>query len=145
MIRVLVAIDDSRVSVRAASEAARLFPDAEFLVLNVTKPFVPVAGGDFGVVYPVNIADLTMSPDELAERIHQAGVEPIETIQEFGDPARVICEAAEKHDADVVVLGSHDKGLIHRIFAPSVADAVVHGTHRAVLVVSGAETSSDAG
>ncbi len=52
MIRVLLALDESVASFRAAREAARLFrTDAEYLVVNVAQvpvPWVPVGG--FGVV-----------------------------------------------------------------------------------------------
>jgi nucleotide-binding universal stress UspA family protein len=58
-------------------------------------------------------------------------------LESYGDPARVICMTAEEQDVDAVVVGSHDKGLLRRLLEPSVAQAVVQGTHRPVLVVSG--------
>ena len=45
--------------------------------------------------------------------------------------------AAEEHDVDVVVVGSHDRGMLSRLLDPSVAAGVVRGTYRPVLVVSG--------
>jgi nucleotide-binding universal stress UspA family protein len=142
MMRVLVAIDDTLVSLRAAREAARLFSSAEFLVINVTRRQVPwVAGWEYGAAYSVEMSDLPaegLHDDELGAFVTEAGLAVAEILTvENGDPARAICEAAEAHDVDVIVVGSHDKGVLRRLFDPSVSDAVVHGTYRPVLVVGG--------
>lgn len=39
----------------------------------------------------------------------------METRIEHGDPRDVICEVAEKLHVDVVVMGSHGRGLIKRL------------------------------
>ena len=144
MIRVLLALDESVASFRAAREGARLFrADAEFLVINVARvpvPWVPVGG--FGEVSPPvpswDAADLApFTEADLLQRAGAAGANPTEVITSFGDPAERICAAAEEHDVDVVVVGGHDKGFVTRLFDPSVSAGVVRGTHRPVLVVSG--------
>jgi nucleotide-binding universal stress UspA family protein len=146
MTKVLIALDDSPISLRAAREAGRLFPDAEFLVVNVTRRIVPwVSAGEFGTVYPLTFSDLTEVPiDEevLFDRAHIAGIDDAEFLTLKGDPASVICSAAEEHDVDAVVVGSHDKGVLRRLLDPSVAQAVVQGTYRPVLVVSGTPLST---
>jgi len=139
--KVLIALDDSPISMRAAREAARLFPNAEYLVVNVNSRSVPwVMTGDFGVVYPAPLLDLPaygLDEDQLATRAEQAGLDDAEVMALLGDRASAICDAAEIHDVDVIVVGSHDKGLLHRVVNPSIAHAVVQGTYRPVLVVSG--------
>jgi nucleotide-binding universal stress UspA family protein len=139
--KLLIALDESAVSLRAAKEAARLFPHGEYLVVNVARRPTPwIAAGDFGTVYPATLADLPpegMSDADLAELANRAGLDDAELLRLEGDPAHAICEAAEGHDVDVVVVGSHDKGVLRRLVDPSVADAVVQGTYRPVLVVSG--------
>jgi nucleotide-binding universal stress UspA family protein len=50
---------------------------------------------------------------------------------------RPLCKVADRHDVDVIVVGSHDKTGLRRLFDPSVADGVVHRSPRPVLVVSG--------
>jgi nucleotide-binding universal stress UspA family protein len=60
-----------------------------------------------------------------------------EVLVSFGDLAEQICAAAERHDDDVIVVRSHHKGLLRRLIDPSVADQVLRGTSRPVLVVSG--------
>ena len=144
MIRVLLALDESVASFRAAREAARLFrADAEFLVINVAQlpaPWLPLGG--FGVVsmpLPSWDVDDVQLPSEadLLQRAGEAGASPAEVLTPVGDPVECICAAAEEHDVDVVVVGGHDKGFLTRLFDPSVSAAVVRGTHRPVLVVSG--------
>jgi len=140
-VKVLIALDESAVSIRAAREAHRLFPQGEFLVVNVGRRRVPwLAGGEYGVVYPADTAYFVndgLDDSELTALAEAAGLEPVDVLTAFGDPADVICDAAERHDADVVVVGSHDKGVLRRLIEPSVAQAVVQGTYRPVLVVSG--------
>jgi nucleotide-binding universal stress UspA family protein len=141
MTKLLVALDESPISFRAAREAARLFPDAEMLVVNVTRSFVPwVTHVEFGAVYPTTPPELlapAFDEDQLAARAEEAGLDSAEVLVLEGDPAGAICAAAEQHDVDVVVVGSHDKGVLRRLIDPSVAHAVVQGTFRPVLVVSG--------
>ena len=144
MIRVLLALDESVASFRAAREGARLFgPDAEFLVINVARvptPWVPVGG--FGVVSlppPAwDAQDLApFTEEDLQRRAGEAGADATEILTPLGDPVECICAAAEEHDVDAVVVGGHDKGFLNRLFDPSVSAGVVRGTHRPVLVVSG--------
>ena len=144
MIRVLLALDESVASFRAAREGARLFgPDAEFLVINVARvptPWVPVGG--FGVVSlppPAwDAEDLARFTEaDLQQRAGEAGASPSEILTPLGDPVECICAAAEEHHVDVVVVGGHDKGVLSRLFDPSVSAGVVRRTHRPVLVVSG--------
>jgi nucleotide-binding universal stress UspA family protein len=144
--KVLLALDESPISLRAARESHRLFGDADYLVVNVTRHVVPwVAAGAFGTVYPAILTDVgprRLDEDELSARTAEAGVEPAETLALRGDPATAICEAAEENDVDVVVVGSHDKGVLRRLIDPSVAQAVVQGTSKPVLVVSGTDESA---
>jgi nucleotide-binding universal stress UspA family protein len=54
---------------------------------------------------------------------------------EMGTPAREIASYAERHGADVIVLGSHGHGAVHRFLLGSVADAMVRHGSCAVLIV----------
>ncbi|MEZ5412164.1 MAG: universal stress protein [Acidimicrobiales bacterium] len=143
--KILIALDESEISLRAAQEAHRLFPHGEFLVVNVGHQSVPwLAVSEYGMVYPGDAAYLIddgLDDTELTALAEAAGLEPVDMMTAVGDPADVICQAAETHNADVVVVGSHDKGVLRRLLDPSVAQAVVQGTYRPVLVVSGTPPS----
>lgn len=150
--KVLIALDDSPVSSRAAQVAARLFSGlgAEFLVINVaTLPVAWMGGAAFGAVVPMTVDTELLeaaqeSEADLEARAAAIGVPEPEAVVETGDPVAVICAAAERHDADVIVVGSHDKSALRRLFDPSVAAGVVRDTYRPVLVVSGAPPASSA-
>ncbi len=141
--KILIALDDSAVSLHAARIAVGLFPapDVEFLVINVAWVSPPLGYpiGGFGTVGVIPGYELLEPPaharSELAERAEKAGVEDPELLTDMGDPAGCICAAAEEHEAAVIVVGSHDKGLLARLLDPSVATGVIRGTHRPVLVI----------
>lgn len=148
--KVLIALDESPVSARAARVAARLFgpvPDAEFLVVNVAAvPAAWTSGIGYGVVEPLAIDPRWLAPEGLDDDeraltaqadAEAAGVPDPEVIVRSGDPVRQICAAAEEHAVDVIVVGSHDRTALRRLFDPSVAAAVVRDTYVPVLVVSG--------
>jgi nucleotide-binding universal stress UspA family protein len=144
--KVLIALDESPVSERAAREAVRLFPEAEFLVISVTKlPVLWAGSGGYGMVAPLTMYGAGFDLDEvtaaasadLEARAEAAGVADAETLTTTGDPVLLVCEAAEEHDVDVIVVGSHDKSALRRLLDPSVAAGIVRATYRPVLVVSG--------
>jgi nucleotide-binding universal stress UspA family protein len=146
--RILLALDESGDSLRAARAAVALFPDAEFLVVNVARvpvPWMPVDEfGTVGAVPPPDFDQIVVAADanaraEVAAVAEEAHVKATEVLIEHGDPVDAIAEAAEAHDVDIVVVGSHDKSGLARLFSRSVAAGVVHRVHRPVLVVSGEE------
>lgn len=51
------------------------------------------------------------------------------------DPARAICQAAERFGAEVICLGSHGRSGLSAVLMGSVAQAVMAQSHRPVLVV----------
>ena len=54
---------------------------------------------------------------------------------DMGTPADAIARYAATHGADVIVLGSHGHGVVHRFLLGSVAEAVVRRGTCAVLIV----------
>ena len=52
-----------------------------------------------------------------------------------GRAVESILKAAEDHDADLVVLASHGKGGISRVFYGSVASGIVNNIDRPLLIV----------
>ncbi len=149
--RVLVALDDAPVSARAARTAARLFAgqqDVEFLVMNVSPVSVSwIGAADYGVVSPMLMDSRWFEANPAEDDDHEhalmaeaaaAGITHAEVMTPSGDPVAQICAAAETHAVDVIVVGSHDKSALRRLFDPSVASGVVRHTSLPVVVVSGA-------
>ena len=152
--KILLAVDDQSSSA-AGHAAARLFPGAELFICSAVEvaPFVvaePLGGG----VLPVLPSEAAMEAEEVrAERNVRAASNDdlvahdaarVETSTPIGDPARTICEEASAIGADVVVVGRSSRGLLARIFHPSVSDYVVRHAPCPVLVVREELEASDA-
>ncbi|KAJ8774620.1 hypothetical protein K2173_017066 [Erythroxylum novogranatense] len=58
-----------------------------------------------------------------------------QTVTDIGDPKEKICEAAEKINVQLLILGSHSRGAIKRAFLGSVSNQCVHNAKCSVLVV----------
>jgi len=68
-------------------------------------------------------------------------VETIEVCEGF--PANMILEKAEEFDCDVIVMGTHGKGLIRHAFLGSVAEKVLRRSTRPVFTVPLPEEDSE--
>lgn len=60
---------------------------------------------------------------------------PVEVVSEQGDAAQVILAEAVRRQAKFVVVGSHGRTGLKRVFLGSVAQAVVKGSKAPVVVV----------
>ncbi len=160
--KILIAVDSSETSVAAADAAHRLFGEhADYLVINVASD-VPILWGvdalQYGTVYPIAMPGagvigalpLTVTgagaedaasrrieeSEDLAESVAaQAGVPHPQVLADSGDAADAINAAAREHDVDVIVIGSHDRGWVERLFTKSVSSTVLREAELPVLVV----------
>ncbi len=53
----------------------------------------------------------------------------------IGDPVEQILASADQFEADVLVMGTHSKGLIEHSFLGSVAEKVLHKINRPTFIV----------
>ena len=151
MHRILVALDDSDASQRAAQFVNELFRGTEHEVLGLNVSAAPVPWfsptADYGVVYPFPEAPAgPVDPEQLAdakaeatreaaERVADSGLEDAVPLAAVGEVVAEICRAAEEHDVTLIVVGSHDKGAFRRLVSGSVSTTLVHEAPRPVLVV----------
>lgn len=143
-LRVLIAIDDSEVAVRAAAVAGRMFgrDRGQFFLLNVGRLIPPhtAAPAAAWIAYPMSRADWDaidtgMTLTELQSVATESGLPDAVTLSDIGDPAERVLDAAEHLDADAVVVGSRQRGFLERLIDPSVSKEVVSKADRPVLVV----------
>jgi nucleotide-binding universal stress UspA family protein len=139
---VLIAVDDTAESKHAVDTAYRFFgPDAAYSILSVgDRP--PVYVGGYGAGAMPTAADLNMQLESAQATAEQAATEAAtrlppgaETEAETGRAGVTICEHAAEHEADVVVIGTHDRNFWHRLFDPSVGRYVIDHAPCPVLVV----------
>jgi nucleotide-binding universal stress UspA family protein len=163
MTHVLIAVDDSDHSLRAAQVAYQLFGDnADYTVVSVSDQSSMIWGGDtlmWGVAYPVMLApsgligvtpldgtdstpaarEATTAAVEGAMHVaidvaERADIPEPQVVGDVGDPATAILNAAKHHGADVIVIGTHERSWFEKLMSPSVVGSVLKDAQIPVLI-----------
>lgn len=145
--KILVAIDGSPLSDKAAEEAVRLAAGipSQFKSKVYGLLVLPNAPRNtFTDFLPAKPITENKEWGELKERIFyvvekmaaEAGV-PLETGVAYGDPADELIRYAQKEEIDVIVIGSTGKGFLKRKLLGSVSHKVVQNAKCSVYVVRG--------
>nr|CAD1834679.1 unnamed protein product [Ananas comosus var. bracteatus] len=146
--RSMVAIDESECSnyaLRWALSNLREAISSSPLVIFNAQPFA-TAGYMTAAAYGAPPPELILSIQEHQKKVSLALLEKAkaicaeqgvvaETITEIGDPKEAICEAVQKMNIDLLILGSHSRGPLERFFLGSVSNYCVHNAKCPVLVV----------
>ena len=133
---IVVGFDDTKPARRALERAADLAEafGSKLVVTSVAPIFVGVArsAGPF---------DSVDSPAEHREQLRDAR-ELLEArnleadyVPAVGEPADTIVELAEDRNADLIVVGTREPGVLERLLGQSVSERVEHEAHRDVLIV----------
>jgi nucleotide-binding universal stress UspA family protein len=145
--KILVAIDGSPKSDKAAEEAVRLaagnqsqFKSKVYALLVL--PNAPASTyTDFVPSAPMTE---TEKWNDLRERIfyvvEKCATEndiPLEMIVEYGDPAEKMIGFAKREEIDVIVIGSSGKGFIQRRIKGSISHTVASAAPCSVYIVRG--------
>jgi len=142
--RILVATDLTPASRSAVSEAVELAKEneAELMIAHVCQtPSISQASAIAPRVY-----------DEWSRNVKEAAQEQLQPILEearkegihaaalvlFGEPYEAIVEAAQKNNADLVILGTHGRKGVSRFFLGSVASRVISTAPCPVMTVRAA-------
>jgi nucleotide-binding universal stress UspA family protein len=132
--RVLFAYDGSPFAKRALRYAKRFGDDLEVVVITVTPVLIEAPPTD-------QSTDPDQGPQEGLRELEDAkrllaedGVQA-ETVHAFGNAAAEIIAAAERQDADLIILGQRGRNAIARFIDGSVTDRVVRHATCDVLVV----------
>ncbi len=139
MKRILVAVDGSQPSLKAARMAADIalrFGSKLTLVHVVPRLLLPPD------VYGLTIAEVEREHRAYAEKLLEKAIaelgEPgleMDTTILYGSPAESIAQEATASDVAMVVVGSRGHGAVARMFVGSVSDRIVHISPKPVLVV----------
>lgn len=135
--RLLLATDLSTASERATDEAIRLAAEsgAQLVILSVVDlRRLRLPGGRFLRRIDQERSRLEEGARLLADRARAAGAKATFLVWE-GDPAEVIVAASEAENVDVVILGSHRRGLLGRLVLGSMSAQVSEQSRCPVLVV----------
>lgn len=133
---IVVGYDDGEPARRALDRAADIAErfGASLVVTSVT-PTLPGAGRSAGPTDPVDSFEhhkdeLKVARDHLAGRNVEVRYQPA-----VGEPADTIVELADSENADLIVVGTREPGILERLLGQSVSDSVARHAHRDVLIV----------
>ncbi|KAL5202772.1 hypothetical protein ABZP36_013724 [Zizania latifolia] len=150
--RVVVAVDESEESMHAlswclsnvVSTAAAKAPAVVLVHARPPRPLgYPVIDGT-GYVLTQEVMDsmdryMAAAADTVVAKARDICTAfpnlKVETCVEKGDPREVICGAAEKAGADMLVMGSHGYGFLQRALLGSVSNHCVQNCKCPVVVV----------
>ncbi len=135
--KLLLATDLSEASTAATEEAFELAGrlGASLLVVSVIDPgSLRLPGGRYHARMDQVRARREAMAQALVERGRDAGI-AVSFLVWDGDPGDMIVSAAEAEHADMVIVGSHGRGAVGRLFIGSVSEHVVRHAPCPVLVV----------
>jgi len=81
--------------------------------------------------------------DAQANQIQVQGVNT-EWTQAVGDPGRQICQVAQDWQADLIVIGRHNRSGLSELWVGSVSNYVMHHAKCSVIVVQGTPKAASA-
>jgi nucleotide-binding universal stress UspA family protein len=133
---IVLGYDDTEPAKQAlhrVAELAKAF-DAFVVVVSAARALVPAGHG----IGPVDPTDLPEQHRE--ELLHaRAVLDEVGVAADYevglGDPADLILSAAERRNADMIVVGTREPGLVARLLGLSVSESVQRRAHCDVLVV----------
>lgn len=140
--RILVAVDDSPQSDAAldlAIELAKTHKSSIVLVHALDPGTIASTADDAGAasVMEIELDELQTAAKDLldatAARVSAAGVSVEKSVRD-GVPARVVLDTASRSDCDLIVIGTHGRHGIQRLFLGSCAEAVIRESPIPVLV-----------
>lgn len=143
--KLLYATDFSKASARALDEAIKLAKenDAELLVLHVIEPVTAyVTGEDFGSaglymkLEETTKKEAESSMHKLMDKLQKSKVKAKSLLLK-GTPHDQIVKAAKNRNADMIVIGTHGRTGLSKLFMGSVAGKVVSTATCPVLTVRG--------
>ena len=142
--RILYATDYSKASGRALDEAVNLARQnrAELLVVHVVEPIPYAAGEEFGgAELYLRLEDATKresqtTMDKLIRRLRRSKVKA-KSLLLRGSAYDQIVKTAKSKRADMVVIGTHGRTGLSKLFMGSVAAKVVSAATCPVVTVRG--------
>ncbi len=142
--KLLLATDLSEASSSATEHAFELASrlGAALLIVSVIDPgSLLMPGGRFRARVDQVRERREQQAQELVERGRRLGID-VSFLIWTGDPGDQIVEAAEAERVDMVLVGSHGRGAVGRLFLGSVSEHVVRNASCPVLVVRPRESDA---
>ncbi|QBG48421.1 universal stress protein [Verrucomicrobia bacterium S94] len=114
--------------------AARVYQTSSF---SDYAPEVVSLPGDVQLARNLSAEELKREHNELlniSANLRRNGTQA-QALLVKGDPAEMILQKAKELESDMIILGSHGHGLLHKAFLGSVSEAVIRHAECNVLIV----------
>src|SRR6266849_4058190 len=132
---IVVGFDDTEPARRALERAADLAEAfGAKLVITSVAPILVGISRTAGPVDPVDSPAEHREQLQDAKKLLEARNIKADYVPAVGDPADTIAELADDRDADLIVVGTRDPGILDRLLGQSVSERVAHHAHRDILI-----------
>jgi nucleotide-binding universal stress UspA family protein len=133
---IVIAYDGSDPSQRALERAAELAAAFQSqLIVTSVAPVTTNIGRSAGVIDPADPPEAHYAELEEAQKYLEGRSLAADYVPAIGHPADTIAQVAEERGADLVVVGTGERGILERLLGQSVSGAVAHRVHCDVLIV----------
>jgi nucleotide-binding universal stress UspA family protein len=141
-VRALVPLDGSDRAAGAIGEAKRLLGarPARLVLVHVVHPMSAVAGANLKREPEQEVAASYLEP--LARRVATETLDVRIAVHVSANVSRVLLDAVESHDVDVVVIAGQGLTGLQRLLVGSVADKLIRTAPVPVLVVPSHEVGA---
>ncbi|GAB4828853.1 hypothetical protein Ancab_018512 [Ancistrocladus abbreviatus] len=145
--KIMIAIDDSECSLYALKWALKNLHDklaSSGVILYVAIPvdYSAILAGTYGAAPPELLKSIEDNQAKFADGLLEKAKEicakdgiAAEALSEFGNPKEAICNAVEKFDVQLLVVGNQGRGAVQRALLGSVSGYCVQHAKCPVLVV----------
>jgi nucleotide-binding universal stress UspA family protein len=135
--KLLVPLDGSPLAETALGPALDFVagnPDATIIVMRAAEA-TTLPGGDLiaNEVRVVHEAEEYL--EGVASRLTQRGAKRVKTSVWYGPAPAAIVEAVDANKPDLIVMSSHGRSGLGRLFMGSVAESVLRATHTPILML----------
>jgi nucleotide-binding universal stress UspA family protein len=134
---IVVGYDETEPATRALDRAAELATAfGARLIITSVAPLNIGAGRSGGPTDSIGDSPSVHQEQLAGARETLAGhAVRAEFVPAVGEPADTILHLAQQQNADMIVVGTRELGILQRLFGQSVSDAVAHHAHCDVLIV----------
>lgn len=134
---VLVPLDGSILAEHALATAFDLARDGATLMLMRSAEASVIPGADPSEMQVAVVREAEQYLADMAARLERAGIANVETSVWYGPAAGTIAEAAERRQADLIVMSTHGRSGLGRLVLGSVTESVLRSTKTPMLLVHG--------
>ncbi len=146
--KILICVDFCDI-VDSVVDTGRYFSDlfdADIQIIHVIEPPSPLLYEEgFEPLLTVDGVELVVEVEKLLKEKAEEEIKkyikkfdkPVNYFIEIGNIAETILEHADKNNIDLIVIGSHKKGLIDKLLIGSTAEKIINKSRTSVVVVKG--------